>query len=217
LVVWQSNDGIFATRVSPDGQVLDPEGRLIAEVENVCTGGLCCRFPDILSGNCASVAFDGQRFMVAWRESTVAGSETLMDLHGAEVSPEGEVLQKFTISAQPDREGAPLLAAGGDGQVLAAYTRFVPGAPYDTRRARARLLESEGAPAPGPDAGAPAPDAGTPGPAPDAGGSPVDPPPGGGGGDGCGCRVGADRPAPAAMFALFGVVALYLVRRRRAR
>jgi hypothetical protein len=56
------------------------------------------------------------------------------------VSPEGEVSPAFVISQEPEREGAPFLAANGEGQVLAAYNRFVPGPPYDTRRAVATLL-----------------------------------------------------------------------------
>ena len=40
------------------------------------------------------------------------------------------------------------MAAGEDGQVLAVYSRFVPGAPYESLRVRARLLTSEVAPMP---------------------------------------------------------------------
>jgi MYXO-CTERM domain-containing protein len=175
------------------------------------------RVADLTTGNCASVAFDGKSFVLAWRAPSVAGDASSLDLYVAELSPEGEVLRQFAISEEPGREGAPFLAAGGEGQVLAAYTRFVPGAPYDTRRAQARRLTPED---PGPipdDAGPGAPDAGPPGPMPDAGGSPVDPPPGGGDG-GCGCHIGAEQRAPVAPLVLIGgVAALWLVRRRRAR
>jgi MYXO-CTERM domain-containing protein len=203
LVVWQDTEWLFATRVSADGQVLDPDGRLITQVQNVCHAYMSCQTADASP----AVTFDGKSFVVAWREPAVAGDATSVNVYGAEVSTEGEVLRAFTISEAPDWDGAPFLAAGGVGQVMAAYTRFVPDAPYDTRRARARLLESEVIPAP---------DAGPPGPGPDAGGSPVDPWPGGD--DGCGCRIGADQPAPVApLLLLGGVVALWLVRRRTAR
>jgi MYXO-CTERM domain-containing protein len=197
LVVWESNDGIFATRVTPDGQVLDPEGKLLVEEDASSPFG-------------TSLAFDGRSFVLAWAARTIPNDATSVDLFGAEVGTDGEVLRKLTISEEPESEDRPFLAAGADGQVLAAYSRFVAGAPNEARRARARLLASE-LPAP------PAPDAGPPGPAPDAGGSPVDPPGSPGGDDGCGCRTGADQPAPLASMLLLAVAVLWLVRRRRAR
>jgi MYXO-CTERM domain-containing protein len=163
--------------------------------------------PDLSSGTCPSVAFDGARFVVAWRTPSVPGDEDSFDLHGAEVTPGGDVLRTFPISEEPEHEGAPYLVANANKQVLAAYTRFVPGAPYDARRARARLIETEGGPLPGPDAG-------PSDPAPDAGGAPVEPPPEEVGGD-CGCTVGAAQPAPVAPLLLLGsVLGLWLVRRR---
>jgi MYXO-CTERM domain-containing protein len=216
LVVWQGDDGIFATRVTPDGQVLDPGGRLIAAVEPMCDSrGWCCgRGAAIPTGPCPSVSFDGTSFLVAWRAPAVPGDTTTLDLHGAELSPDGEVLETFTISDAPEREGAPFLAASAYGHVLAAFSRFIPGAPYHTRQVRVRFL-TEGSPIPGPpDAGPIGPDAGPPGPTPDAGGSPADPLPGDGGG--CGCTAGAAQPTPVApLLLLGGVVGLWLVRRRR--
>jgi hypothetical protein len=208
LVVWQDEEGIFVARVSPAGQVLDPGGRLVVALEPMCRSGGCCTgFADLTTGNCASVAFDGDNFVLAWRAPAVAGDASSLDLYAAELNPAGETLRQLAISEAPDLEGAPFLAAGGHGQVLAAYTHFVPGAPYDTRRAQARLLASD-------DPGPIPPDAGPPGPTPDAGGSPADPPPGGG----HGCHIGAERPAPVAPLVLLGgLVALSLVRRRRAR
>jgi MYXO-CTERM domain-containing protein len=120
-------------------------------------------------------------------------------------------LRRFVISDEPGSEGIPAATAGAAGQALVAYSRFVPGAPFDSRRARARLLTSGDVPVPSPDAGPPVP-------APDAGGSPVDPPGPPGGGDGCACRVGAEQQAPVApLLLLGGTVALWLVRRRSAR
>jgi MYXO-CTERM domain-containing protein len=224
LVVWQASDGIFATRVSPDGQVLDPDGKMLAALPTHLDSGV-------------SVAFDGTSFVVAWAARAVAGDLGSVDVHAAEVGTDGEVVRQFVISNEPGSEGIPAAAAGEPGQVLVAYSRFVPGAPFDARRARARLLTPEDVPGPGPDAGpsgpdagppGPAPDAGPPGPAPDAGppelmpdagGAPIEPPvPPPGGGDGCGCRVGAGEQAPAAALLLLGgMVALWLARRRSAR
>jgi MYXO-CTERM domain-containing protein len=218
LVLWEDAAGIFATRVTPAGEVLDPAGRLIAPVEPLCNSyGNCCARTDISVGACPSLAFDGTNFLVAWRAPAVAGDASSLDLQGAEVAPDGAVLRTFPISEEPEREGAPFLVASQDKQVLAGYTRFVPGAPFDTRRARARVLTADAEPGPGPDAGpgAPTPDAG---PAPDAGGSPVEPPPGDGGGGDCGCTVGAAQPSPVAPLLLLGsLIGFWLVRRRGAR
>jgi hypothetical protein len=136
MVVWQSPEGIWATRVSPNGQVLDPEAQLVAVPE---LGYGDCSDSVWGTGNCAAVAFDGEKFVVAWRSSPFPTDWTWVDLYGAVLSVEGEVSEEFPISQEPESEGQPVLASG-DGRVLAAYTRFVPGAPYDTRRAMARLL-----------------------------------------------------------------------------
>jgi hypothetical protein len=140
LVVWETweNDGaIWATRVNADGQVLDPGGLLVTTLKH---NGSCDREPDLNTCGEASVVFDGDDYIVAWRELSSPGLTSSLDLYGAKLSPEGEVSPPFVISQAPEREGAPFLAVNGAGEVLAAYNRFVPGAPYDTRRAVATLL-----------------------------------------------------------------------------
>jgi hypothetical protein len=68
LVAWQDGEGIFVARVSPTGQVLDPGGRLVVPLEPMCRSGACCTgSADSNTGNCASVAFDGNNFVIAWR------------------------------------------------------------------------------------------------------------------------------------------------------
>jgi hypothetical protein len=137
LVVWEQDSGIWATRVGPGGQVLDPGGILIVESE---VGVNQCGWePELTIGACASVVFDGGNFMVAWRAPSMLGDWSSLDLYAVQVSPDGEVSAQLELSQGPEREGVPVLAAG-DGRVLAAYSRFVPGAPFDTRRAMARLL-----------------------------------------------------------------------------
>jgi hypothetical protein len=141
LVVWHDagNDSILARRVSQSGEVLDPAGLLIAPSTDAS-------YP-----KCPSVAFNGKRFVVAWSASS-ADDGGLSDLHGAEVGLDGEVLPPFAISEEPESEGRAFLAAGDDGedgQVLVAYDRFVPGAPYDSQRAHARFLVPESEPARG--------------------------------------------------------------------
>ena len=167
--------------------------------------GLLLSVEDLAVAPCHSVAFDGASFLIAWREPAVAGDPGTLDLYGAEIAPDGQMLQTFTISDEPDREGAPFLAASAHGHVLAVFSRFVPGAPHDSRQVRGRFLT----------VGSPIPeiDAGLPGPGQDAGGTPADPPPGGG--QGCGCTAGAGQPAPVApLLLLGGVIALCLFRRR---
>lgn len=126
LVLWDDfESGIWAMRVSPDGQVIDPGGFLVVAMEGVYGE--------------SSAAFDGENFIVAWRAPSVPDDESSFDLHAVRVSPDGEVSPQFEISQGPESEGRAFLA-GADGRVLAAYTRFVPEQPYDTRRAMARLL-----------------------------------------------------------------------------
>lgn len=135
LVVWDTDSEIRATRVSSDGQVLDPDGILVAALENSP-----CGVSSWHTCSLSSVVFDGENFVVAWRERSIPGQANSLDLYAATVSPEGVVSPRFPISQEPEREGAPYLAVNGEGQVLAAYSRFMPGPPYDTRRAVATPL-----------------------------------------------------------------------------
>lgn len=215
LVVWQDASGLYSTRVTPAGQVLDAAGLPLAAIENACgTYGYCCDNLVFSTGNCASVVAADDGFMVAWRSPTAAGNSNAMDLHGAVLGKDGEVLDSFAISEAPEREGMPALAANAAGQVLAAFTRFVPEAPYSARRAHARLLTAPGVPGgpvPRPDAGVdPAPDAGVD-PGPDAGGSPATP--GRGSGKG-GCSAGGSHPANA-LLVLLALGGLLTWRRRK--
>lgn len=115
LVVWTSGTEIRATRVDVGGQVLDPDGFLVTNA---------------LWHDGHSAAFDGTSFVVAWRVP--------VDLHAAVVTTQGEVSPTFSISTEPVHVGPPFLA-GADGRVLAAYTRFVPGAPHDAHRVHGRV------------------------------------------------------------------------------
>ena len=128
LVVWQTATGIFGARVDSSGQVLDPQGFLVA--------------PYWTSQSCSSVAFDGANFVVAWRAATTPGGPSAIDLFATKVSPSGSVLSSVTISKKKESEGSAILTSNGDGKVLAAYTRFVPKAPYSARRAQMRVLSS---------------------------------------------------------------------------
>lgn len=223
FVVWQDASGLHGTRVTADGQVLDAEGLPIAATDSACgIYGNCCHNLPFSGGSCAAVVAVDDGFMVAWRAPAVAGTPSSIDLHGAVLAGDGAVLDSFAISEAPEREGMATLAANAAGQVLTAYSRFVPEAPYSAHRARARLLTAPGEPGPGPspDAGVdpgPGPDAGPdagvdPGPGPDAGGSPGTPGPGPGDG---GCSAGGSQPGNALLVLL--TLGGWLAWRRRAR
>ena len=78
VVVWTvdagATDAIKVTRVTPEGQVLDPGGIVVSSGM-----GIVLAPPQI--------AFDGTNFMIVWNE--VRGGE---DVYAARLSPEGNVL-----------------------------------------------------------------------------------------------------------------------------
>lgn len=122
LLAWRDEDGIWAMRVSQAGQVLDPGGFFVAEA---------------WFGAKPSVVFDGENFVVAWGTPSM-GVENSYDLLAARVTPHGDVSPPFEIAPAPESDGFVFLAAGES--VLAGYSRFVSGPPYDTRRAMARMI-----------------------------------------------------------------------------
>jgi hypothetical protein len=79
LVVWQDlrseNWAIYGARVDPDGNVLDPDGFLIA-------GGVEWTISP-------AVASDGTNFFVVWSHDKL---DTFYDIYGTRVTPDGEVL-----------------------------------------------------------------------------------------------------------------------------
>jgi hypothetical protein len=140
LVAWQRGLELRVTRVRSDGEVLDPEGRLIALGYH---DGTCIGFFTQPDGSlCPSVAFDGENFVVAWRALADANDRSSSDLYAALVSPGGTISTPMVLSDAPDRGGPPFLV-GGDGWILAAYNRYSPGLPYDTQRAHTRLLVAD--------------------------------------------------------------------------
>ncbi|MEN8224021.1 MAG: FlgD immunoglobulin-like domain containing protein [Bacteroidota bacterium] len=86
LVVWQDNRAgefvdvdwdVWAARVTPDGEVLDPYGIQIS-----VSMGINAQEP--------SVAFDGTNFLIIWSEDRDTPGN--FNIYGARVSPDGEVL-----------------------------------------------------------------------------------------------------------------------------
>lgn len=108
LVVWQEDRGnqfgdVYATRVAPDGTVLDPHGIPVA------TSRASERSP--------AVAFDGTNYLVTWTASGYPDG----DIYGARVGPSGAVLDPggFPISTAPDLQDFSAVAFDGANYLVA--------------------------------------------------------------------------------------------------
>jgi hypothetical protein len=130
LVVWQdtrsgSDWDIIGTRVSPQGEVLDPAGvALSQEVNNQ-------RFP--------ATVFDGTNFLVVWEDNRY-GSD--YDIFGARATREAVVLDTTNISISAASENQRLPAVGLDSAgFLVVWQDYRNGIDYDIFGAR---LSSEG-------------------------------------------------------------------------
>ena len=109
LVVWEDfrnrpfETDIYAVRVSPTGQVLDPQ------CIQICAEDGDQSYP--------AVAFDGVNFVVAWQDE----SDGQPEIYAARVSTSGQVLEQFPVVRQPANQYAPRLARGAGNQLLLAY------------------------------------------------------------------------------------------------
>jgi hypothetical protein len=102
LVVWEDeriNNGrdIFGTRVSAQGEILDPIGIPISTASNMQVS--------------AKVAWGGQNYLVVWADYRNGN----YDVYGARVSPAGTVLDPdgFPISTGPGSKAFPDLSWDG--------------------------------------------------------------------------------------------------------
>lgn len=120
LVVWEEarngTDGIYGTRVSAGGLVLDPGG---IELSNAAGAQLR-----------PAVAWDGTNYVVAWQDARTDGAS--FDLYAARVSPAGAVLDPggIIVSAEPGDQLDPALVGTG-GAVLAAWSDLRGGVSHD--------------------------------------------------------------------------------------
>lgn len=92
----QGGSDVVGYRVTPSGQVLDEPGGL----------------PILQNASSADVAFDGINYLVAAMRFNNA---TDHDLVGARLSAGGQVLDEFTITAEPGSQLAPSVAFDGSG------------------------------------------------------------------------------------------------------
>ncbi len=104
LVVWQDNSrgsDIYGARVTPAGVVLDPAGIAVS------TDTVDKRNPD--------VAFDGENSLVVW--FSYGSTE---DIHGARVTPAGEVLDPagIVVSEAASNQWVPALAFDGENSLV---------------------------------------------------------------------------------------------------
>lgn len=107
LVVWRDTRAgsgrMFATRVKPDGTVLDP-------------AGLPLNFGTFLDEGSPNVAFDGQQFVVVWLGET--------GVHGVHVSTEGAVLRRFSFISGDEVTGRPPALACNPALCLVGFSIF---------------------------------------------------------------------------------------------
>ncbi|HVK69935.1 MAG TPA: hypothetical protein VM694_35995, partial [Polyangium sp.] len=143
LIAWRAFDlGTKVTReraarVTPDGVVLDPQGLWLDEHPDP-NGYNGCRFSRW--DQRPAVAFDGSLFVVA---RYAPGASPRHDiLRGVTVAPDGTVSTAFDISTEPGILEPVELASRGDGETMAAFSRFVEGAPYESVRVRLSRITS---------------------------------------------------------------------------
>ncbi|MBE0433864.1 T9SS type A sorting domain-containing protein [candidate division WOR-3 bacterium] len=131
VVVWRGGDAdIYGARVSPQGIVLDP------------TGFAVCMAPS--RQGTPRIQFDGQNYCVVWYDWR-SGSHT--DIYGCYLTPAGEVMEEFTVAAQPGLQVEPDLVRGLD-KYLIIYSGFIDtinGRPANTMRVWGNFQDFTGA------------------------------------------------------------------------
>jgi hypothetical protein len=96
LVTWTwgaHRTGIYGTRLSPAGAILDSDGLTISA-----------------NGEAPAVVFDGTNYLVAWAESK--------NIYGARVSQAGGVMDRIPISTMSVAESLPAIAFDGENYLV---------------------------------------------------------------------------------------------------
>jgi hypothetical protein len=129
FVAWfDGRDGfddydIYATRVGPDGAVLDPAGIPVSTAPG--------------RQWFAAVAFD-RRYLVTWQDERNGQSDvyaTIVDTAGVVRDPDG-----FAAATAGENEGRPAVTTGPGDRFGVVYERFALGSPYGAHRAMYRQV-----------------------------------------------------------------------------
>jgi hypothetical protein len=109
---------ICGARITPSGTVLDTAGIVISNAVGAQTA--------------PSIAYDGANYIVVWMDARNSN----WDVYGARVSPSGSVLDTdgLAISTSEENQTHQSLTSGSGGQVLIAYSSFMPAPEYRTYR-----------------------------------------------------------------------------------
>ena len=116
LTVWEDDRNgytdIYGARVTPGGDVLDPDGIAICQAPS-------WQYNPVL-------AFDGANYLVVWQDHRNGLDNP--DIYGARVTPGGQVLDPagIAISQAPSRQFHPAVAYGG-GNYLVAWQDYRSG------------------------------------------------------------------------------------------
>ncbi|AKT38185.1 MYXO-CTERM sorting domain-containing protein [Chondromyces crocatus] len=149
LVVWEQLDigggtvfdgdgSVHAARVSPLGDVLDPQGIVITPASNL-RADTTALWTNPGSGTLPATTCRAGHCLIAWRHRTTPTDPYAIDLHAAVLSAAGTVSPSFVLSAEPGIEGPPALCAGPV-EALVAYSRFDHAPPHGTERVLTRRL-----------------------------------------------------------------------------
>lgn len=107
LVVWHDGRGssggwsIYGARVTPQGNVLDPDGFVICD--------------EPMNQEHSSVGFDGTNYLVAWYDWRPNDNQIFGSIYGTRVSPSGNVLDSpaFQIADRARGQIQPNVVCGG--------------------------------------------------------------------------------------------------------
>ena len=116
----------YGARITPSGTVLDTAGIVISNAVGAQTA--------------SSIAYDGANYIVVWMDARNSN----WDIYGARVTPSGSLLDTngFAISTSEEGQTHPSLTSGSAGQVLIAYSSFMPAPEYRTYRIWGNLWTS---------------------------------------------------------------------------
>ena len=134
LLVWSDgrngpDSDIYGARVTPSGDVLDPDGIPISTAAGEQW------YP--------SVAFDGTNYLVVWQDNR----NSSWDIYGAKLNTSGIVIDSLSVSLQPGDQISPALAHGAGETSLITYSGWTGeygGKTYNKMRIRGKFYPSVG-------------------------------------------------------------------------